>query len=507
MGWFDQLQTFMPHGMCLLWRPELMILHIGSDALIALAYFAIPFGIAQFVMKRVDLDVKHRSLALLFAAFIGLCGVTHVASILVLWYPYYVTEGWLKAVTAAASVATAIFALSLVPQLLRLPSAKVLQKEIDDHRATLSALNDARATLALRVDLTESELKQAERNYAKSDKLLRTVIEAVPGAIYAKDQEGRMLIANRSALQIIGKPWELVEGRSDDEFLHDKGQAETIMANDRFVIEKDTVQEAEEIISSPLGSTRTYLSTKVPLRDKSGIVGISIDITDRKNIENEARQRIEDALSQKTQALEQRDILIREVYHRVKNNLQIIDSFLMMQGRQVGDIKAKEAIKSLRDRVYALGLVHHQLMTADDFSTFDIAPFLNELTDNLVGSTPSGLIEIVVNADPIRVGLDFAIPFGLIVTELVTNSVKHAFPSGRGNITVSVIHDGNSQIRLIVADDGQGSLSAADNTIYTSSGLGKGIIDRLVRQLQGSTNSRFEDGTIVEVCVKGPVVK
>jgi two-component system sensor kinase FixL len=110
MEWFDQLQTFMPHGMCLLWKPELMILHIGSDALIALAYFAIPFGIAQFVSGRTDLDAKHRYLALLFAGFIGLCGVTHVASILVLWYPYYVTEGWLKAVTAAASMATAVFA-------------------------------------------------------------------------------------------------------------------------------------------------------------------------------------------------------------------------------------------------------------------------------------------------------------------------------------------------------------------------------------------------------------
>jgi PAS domain S-box-containing protein len=507
MGWFDQLQTFMPHGMCLLWRPELMILHIGSDALIALAYFAIPFGIAQFVMGRVDLDANHRSLALLFAAFIGLCGVTHVTSILVLWYPYYVTEGWLKAVTAVASVATAIFVLSLVPQLLRLPSAKALQKEIDDHRETLSALNAARSALALRVDLTQNELKQAERNYAESDKLLRTVIEAVPGAIYAKDQKGRMLIANRSALEIIGKPWELVEGRSDAEFLQDKGQAAAIMANDRFVIENDRVQETEEIVSSSFGTTRTYLSTKVPLRDRSGIVGVSIDITERKHNEKAVRQKIEGALTEKTEALEQRDVLIREVYHRVKNNLQIIDSFLMMQARLISDAKAKEAIKSLRDRVYALGLVHHQLMAAHDFSTFDIAPFLDELTDNLVGGTSSDSIKLSVHAEPMRVGLDFAIPFGLIVTELVTNSVKHAFPSGIGNIDIRVTHEDNNQIRLIVADDGQGNSEENHTSVLPSSGLGKNIIDKLVRQLQGRVTSWYDNGTIVEVIMKGPNIK
>ena len=124
MDWLQQTQQFMPHGMCLMWRPGLMALHIISDGLIAAAYFAIPIAIVVFVRGRTDLDAAHRALAVLFAAFITLCGLTHVASIIVLWHPFYVYEGWLKAATALVSVGTAAALLPvLVPQLLRISFA------------------------------------------------------------------------------------------------------------------------------------------------------------------------------------------------------------------------------------------------------------------------------------------------------------------------------------------------------------------------------------------------
>lgn len=508
MNFLDQLETFMPHGMCLLWRPELMILHIGSDALIALAYFAIPFGIAQFVNARVDLDQGHRRLALLFAAFIGLCGITHVASIFVLWYPFYVTEGWLKAATAVASVATAIFALSLVPKLLLLPSAKALQKEIDDHQATLRELQAARAALARRVDMTESELRRVEANYETSDKLLRSVVETVPGAIYAKDEAGRMILANKSTLNFLGLSWEAVVGKRDDEFIDDAEQAEAIIANDRLVLSGGGIREMEESITLPDGGTRTFWSTKYPMRDDAGraigIVGVSVDITDRKKEESDARASIERALAEKVAALEQRDILIREVYHRVKNNLQIIDSFLVLQSRSLSDQRAKDGLKSLRDRVYALGLVHHQLMATADFATFDLSSFLSELVENLAEGSGSSEIALSVTADPLTVGLDFAIPFGLLVTELVTNAIKHAFPAGPGTIHVQVNSIGEDEVMLLVKDDGCGATAPVTGEASTGGGLGKNIITSMARQLRGNVTYSCDDGTRVEVRVKGP---
>lgn len=162
MDWRSQFEMFMPHGMCLLWRPELMLLHIISDGLIALAYFTIPIAILRFVRGRNDLERGHVGLAVLFAAFIAFCGLTHVASVLVLWVPVYIIEGWLKAATAVVSVATAGWLIALVPQALKLPSVKAMQREIVAHRETMAALDAARAALAAKVDSTEGELRAAQ---------------------------------------------------------------------------------------------------------------------------------------------------------------------------------------------------------------------------------------------------------------------------------------------------------------------------------------------------------
>lgn len=164
MDWRSQFEMFMPHGMCLLWRPELMSLHIISDAVVALAYFTIPFAILRFVRGRDDLENRHIGLAFLFASFIALCGLTHVLSIVVLWVPIYIIEGWIKAITAVVSLATAGLLIALVPFALKLPSVKAMELELEHRKTTL---------------------------------LLDAIIAIVPGPIYAKDGFGRILLANK----------------------------------------------------------------------------------------------------------------------------------------------------------------------------------------------------------------------------------------------------------------------------------------------------------------------
>lgn len=294
MNWMAEVREFMPHGMCLLWRPELMFLHIASDTLIAAAYFGIPISIARFVRGRTDLEAGHRALALLFAGFIAACGLTHLMSILVLWQPLYITEGWLKAVTAVVSVATALFLYGLVPKLLRIPSPKALRAEVEAHRRTVEELTAARAALALRVDHTEDELRVAMQHQLQSNALLRTIVESAPGLIYAKDLDGRMLVANRAALDLVGKPWSEVEGRTDAEILSDAYEAETVMKHDRMVMRGGVARDLEEIVAHPQKGVRVWLSTKTPMRSEagrvSGLVGMSFDITERKQLEARLRQ-------------------------------------------------------------------------------------------------------------------------------------------------------------------------------------------------------------------------
>lgn len=294
MNWMAQAQDCMPHGMCQLSRPELMLLHIASNGFIALAYFAIPVCIARFVRGRTDLDSGHRALALLFCVFISLCGLTHLLSILVLWQPLYVTELWLMVLTAVASVLTAIVLYRLVPHLLAVPSPKTLQLEIDAHRKTVEQLNTAKAELALRVDHTEGELRAAMQQQMQSEALIRTIVGSAPGLIYAKDSQGRMLLANEAALGLIGKPWEAVQGKTDREFLADPLQGEAVMRNDRRIMEGGSAQELEEIIDHPDKGARVWLSTKTPMRSAqgeiTGLVGISLDITERKQLDARLRQ-------------------------------------------------------------------------------------------------------------------------------------------------------------------------------------------------------------------------
>lgn len=138
----------MPHGMCFLWRWDLLILHVGADVLIALAYFSIPAAMLVLLKKRPDLP---RGVFRLFVAFILLCGITHLSSIVVIWYPAYVVEGMLKMATALVSVTTAILLWPLIPKAAALPSMQSMEQrnaEIEKLNARLLRRIDSLSTLA-----------------------------------------------------------------------------------------------------------------------------------------------------------------------------------------------------------------------------------------------------------------------------------------------------------------------------------------------------------------------
>lgn len=205
-------------------------------------------------------------------------------------------------------------------------------------------------------------------------------------------------------------------------------------------------------------------------------VGVILDTTERARVEASLRE-----------ALAQRDLLLREVYHRVKNNLQIVDGLLMMQARGLTDSYAREALGDLRSRIYALGLVHAQLMASGNLETFDIAPFLEELTHNVVAG---GALSVAVSLEacPLEVGLDFALPVGLLATELITNSLKHAFAGEPGAIGVTLTRGPAGEAVLTVADDGRGPRPDAEP------GLGASIVAGLVRQLSATISVEDEGG-------------
>jgi PAS domain S-box-containing protein len=364
------------------------------------------------------------------------------------------------------------------------------------------------ADTVIELDNDISETRRAQRADERSSALLRTIVETAPGRIYAKDLDGRMLLANGGALELIGKPWSEVEGRTDLELMASSAQAEIVMANDRRIMAAGRVEEMEELNGA---EAQVWLSIKSPLRDAagqvSGLVGVSVDITEFKRRATQLatlNAELSDALAASTAALQQRDVLLREVYHRVKNNLQIIDGLVVMQARRMEDPGARAALMGLRNRLHALALVHHQLMHSKNLRTFDIAPFLKELAGNLLEGGGEAGVHLSVRAIPLEVDLDFAIPLGLLVAELVTNSLKHAFPDGKGTITVSLERTADGGIALVVADDGQGRSPGDAASGPGKAGLGTSIINGLIEQLQGELIMGNERGVRTEIRVAAP---
>lgn len=158
--------SFVPHGYCLMWRPDLVAMHAISDALIAIAYFSIPGAIFLFIKQRVDFEFRWT--AVLFVSFIALCGLTHIAALVTLWQPYYGLQGMVKAATATVSVLTAVSLWPLLPKLLAVPSPFQLRQvnhrledEIARHKRTEQELILTRDMLEERVRERTRELEDA----------------------------------------------------------------------------------------------------------------------------------------------------------------------------------------------------------------------------------------------------------------------------------------------------------------------------------------------------------
>jgi signal transduction histidine kinase/ActR/RegA family two-component response regulator len=187
VNFFDST-NLAPHGLCLLWRPELISLHVVSDSLIALAYFSIPVALSVFVSKRPDVEFGWVFWA--FAIFIMACGTTHVFGIWTLWYPDYVMEGAVKGFTALASVATAIGLWPLLPKALALPAPEQLR----------------RAWQAFETEKAERLKAEKSLRALEQHRQIERLVAVTPDAVVVVDRDGIVRFANDAAVKLFGKP-------------------------------------------------------------------------------------------------------------------------------------------------------------------------------------------------------------------------------------------------------------------------------------------------------------
>jgi PAS domain S-box-containing protein len=195
-------------------------------------------------------------------------------------------------------------------------------------------------------------------------------------------------------------------------------------------------------------------------------------------------------------SLQERDVMLREIHHRVKNNIQIISSLLRLQSRRITDEKALEALGESQNRIKSMALIHEKLYQSQDFAQIDFADYISKMITHLfaIYRVEFSRVKHRVEAEDIKLDINRAIPCGLIINELITNALKHAFPGEReGELVVRMHRDGEGRYELSIKDSGVGLPEVFD--INQKKTLGFQIVSDLVRQLDGSIEVRSGRGT------------
>ncbi len=185
--------------------------------------------------------------------------------------------------------------------------------------------------------------------------------------------------------------------------------------------------------------------------------------------------------------LHEKDTLLKEVHHRVKNNLQTVCSLLNMQSRGTDDEQMKNLIKSSQNRVMAMAMVHEMLYLRDDLTAIDYKPYVLKLTEYLVKSVkgPDSKVKLAIDIPDIELGIDTAIPLGLLINETITNSLKYGIQDdAEGEIHIELKREDKDDYVLTIGDNGVGIAESVDPK--TTKSLGLKLIHNLARQLKGS---------------------
>jgi two-component sensor histidine kinase len=205
-------------------------------------------------------------------------------------------------------------------------------------------------------------------------------------------------------------------------------------------------------------------------------------------------------------SLHQKDIILREIHHRVKNNLQIVSSLLNIRGGGAAGTAGEAALAEVKAHVRALALVHRHLYESDDTQRVDLRAFMTELCHSMLAvlSGPARRVQLDLDIPSFMIATDRAIPLALLVTEAMTNSLKHAFSGGRpGRISVSFQSEGEEMGTLTVADNGVGMTPGARD----HAGIGLQLIEAFAKQIDGTLEIGGPPGTVIRVRLSGPPVR
>jgi PAS domain S-box-containing protein len=316
----------------------------------------------------------------------------------------------------------------------------------------------------------------------------RVVTEALNDAVFTLDAEARFTFGNAAGERLMGYRLDELIGRSFMDLVAPENLPEL---TDRFrrAIAGEAIPPHvwAEMIRKDGGRVPIELSMANLVLDGRiiGRVGVARDITDRQHAEEQIRA-----------SLQEKEVLLKEIHHRVKNNLQIISSLLNLQSKYINDPPALQMFIDSQNRVKSMALIHEILFRSRDITKIDFSEYIKTISVQIFRSygAYSKKIGLEVQVKDIMLDVDAAIPCGLIVTELVSNSLKHAFSDGReGSINIELFANDLGILTLIVKDNGIGLPHHIDLRCVDS--LGLKLVVALVNQLSGKVEVDNTFGT------------
>jgi PAS domain S-box-containing protein len=343
--------------------------------------------------------------------------------------------------------------------------------------------------LRLTGEIIASALHRKQTEYAvrRSELQYRTLIETSPDAIVLLDGGFAIRMVNPRGVAMAG-----VQNASD---LIGKRAYQLIAERDHGLItglrsdlrHKRIVKDVHlHLVRGDGGEFPAEVSaayTGLGGKEAAGIIVIVRDVTQRNEAEAQIRQ-----------SLQEKEVLLKEVHHRVKNNMQVISSLLSLQGEQITDPAALTSFRDSQNRVRSMALVHEKLYRSESLASIDFSEYVADLMASLKRSYIMSDIDLRVEADDLRLGVDMAIPCGLIINELVSNALKHAFKGRKGGmVDVRINRNGKGKTMIRVQDDGNGLPSDFDHR--QSNSLGMQLVSMLTEQLGGSLEVNGAVGT------------
>lgn len=353
--------------------------------------------------------------------------------------------------------------------------------------------------LRLSAALRERELQTLRQ---KDEERFRTLVEGVKDyAIYLLDAQGHVASWNAGAQRIHGYDEKDILGRHISVFYpaaeQERGHPAEVLTHaarhGRYTEESFRMRRDGTPFWADVLVTALYAED----RSLVGFTKVTRDISERKRAEEILQQR----QLQLSASLREREILLQEVHHRVKNNLQVISSLLRLQMRKLHEPAAREALAQCNARVEAIAMIHEMLYQVKDYTSIRFDEYARSLAVNIFGvvGVARSKVALELEIEPFSLDVDRAILCGLALNELIHNSLKHAFPAGRtGRVRVQLRKEERS-ILMAVGDDGVGLTATAHETQPEHVSLGMQLVQMLVAQLRGELKLECEHGSEFQV--------